>query len=1149
MTHPGVPPEGLQPVSADERGTAPQVPGDPLIAALDALVDDPVVDRSQFFSSAAAAAREAAFKSRYRILGVLGQGSMGLVYDAEDLRLHRRVAIKVIAARDATTAALMRRESEVLAALRHPGIVAVYDCGEMGDGSPYFVMEQVPGESLLDYCRSHDLGLRDKLALMELIARSVGMAHLLSVVHRDLKPQNIRVRPDGQPSILDFGIAKFKSAAAGDDPGDAIDDLHEESAVGDSLRPAAPYETLVRGGIKGTLRYMSPEQAAGEVVDSRSDVYALGLILCELLTGALPPEESAAKVRGSVPSQLAHQLRASKPHVPADVEAIIEKCLAPRADDRYANASLLADDLSAYLTGKAVAAVNRRRAVYCAKKFWQRHSLATALGTAAATLLIAVVAIAFWRVREERNVAREHAERAEANLGVAAAERARAERNLEVAQRAQRRAEDRELATERHLYTQQMGQAKALIDAGNLLQADLLLDRYSPASASDARGDENISQTAADHRSFAWHYLKRLCRLDHHRLADHQAPITCLRYSRDGILLASGDRDGSVRIWRADGVGTPRTLAAHRGAVVDVAFSADGRRLATIGEEHVCRVWDVESATRVADLHPLVNPLAIAALSSVALSRDGSHCATADTRAAVTLWDVASGAGRSVANAQLRAGPCYVDFSTDDTALVVAGKGHHVRMFDVASRRRMAQSPTLAGPLTRVCAGPTPDLVAAGDVFGCVYLLRQAGDKLECRSPLTILSGRIRDLSFSADGQAVVAVSESGAASATDIDTGRDITKLAAIARASSAIAAHVGPDRPAIAWSNDDHSVDVYAFPKTRGYEQFARPHAPIWLDVSPDDRTLAVAYNDKRQFDLIDANSGASLARHEEHRGPIAALCFSRDGRQLMSADGIGLVIVRGIAADGQSAADNLHKHEFGWANSISAAFVGDKDLAFIGGLQGTVRVWQPGAASAATLPPGHGPLPVLCLASSPDGTRVVSGCFDGSLAIWDATQRKLLKKLAAHRHQINRVAISPDGTLAATTSLDATVRLWNLASASELATLPCERPSWGVAFSPDGRTLATSHDLGESGSSFIQLWHVATRRELYRLPAPPVRRWSTLKFSNDGTRLYAAGGDGAAAGIYVWSTDAAPTPANVSSPSAAADADPRSEDQPPP
>ncbi len=1134
MTHSGVEPEAAVPDSSASCA-------DPLIATLDALVEDAAVDRSQFYSSAAAATLEAAFLSRYRVLGVLGQGSMGQVFDAEDVRLHRRVAIKVIAARDATTAAFTRRESEVLAALRHPGIVTVYDCGELADGRPYFVMEQVPGENLLDYCRTHQLGLRDKLELMRLIARSVGMAHLLTIVHRDLKPQNIRVRPDGKPTILDFGIAKFESL---DVAGSAGDELSRPQNADHGQTTRTPYETVVRGGIKGTLRYMSPEQAAGETVDSRADVYALGLILYELLTGTLPHDEPASDI---TPARWAARLRAQParnvqrlaPQVPADVAALVERCLAQRAADRYATAGELADDLDAYLAGEPVAAVARYRALYRLRKFARRHWISTALGVTAAGILVAVITLAFGRVREERNLAREHAARAEASLRVAAVERRRAEEHLAVAQREERRARERELATERHLYTEHMGQAKRLIDSGNLFQAIALLDQYSPVKAQGSP-DGATSSGLADHRGFEWHYLKQLCQREHRRLVGHGTAVNCVRYSRDGSYLASGDDAGAVRIWRLDGSGEPLTIDAHRHAVVDVAFSGNGQVLATIGEDRACRVWETSTGHALGELRANLNPLVSPPLTSVGLSSDGSQCATGDSQGQVTLWQVATHEGRRLENAQSRPGPCYVAFSQDDATILVGGKGQNARAFDVASGQRVAQSPTLAGPVTRVCAAATPGVFAAGDLFGCVYLFKRDGDKLACQAPLTILSGRVRDLSFSVDGQSVVAVADSGAAVAVDINDGRIRSKLEAIERSARAIAAHVGIERPSIAWSNPDHSVDLYTFPKPRGYERIATADSPNWLDLSPDDHTLAVAYGNKSYVDLIDTAAESPLdqpprerstRRYSDHRGPLASVSFSRDGQLLLAADGLGFVAVRDLRTDSAEVAPRTH--EFGWANSVAAVLAGSQSAVYAGGLQGKLRVWQPGSSSAVTLQGGHGPLPVLCVAAQPDGRRVVSGCFDGSLAIWDTSDHKLLKKLPAHRHQINQIAIDPASAIVATTSLDSTVRLWDLVDGLELATLPCERPSWGVAFSADGRTLATSHDMGEPGTSYLQLWNVTTCRELFRLPAPDVRRWNALRFSADGHRLYATGGDGDVAGIYFWSTVAGPSTAQGTQP----------------
>jgi WD40 repeat protein len=696
-----------------------------------------------------------------------------------------------------------------------------------------------------------------------------------------------------------------------------------------------------------------------------------------------------------------------------------------------------------------------------------------------------------------------------------------------------------------------MGQAKRLIDSGNLLQAIALLDQYAAHDQEDDAADgmprRDIAPPQTDHRGFEWHYLKKLCQRDHRQLTGHAAAINCLRYSRDGNFLASGDDAGAVRIWRLDSNGEPITLDAHRHAVVDVAFSSNGQVLASIGADRGCRVWEISSGRELAELRTNLNPLVSPQLTSVDLSSDGSQCATGDSQGQVALWQVATGEKRRVEDAQSRPGPCYVAFSPDDATLLVGGKGQNARAFDVTTTERVAQSPTLAGPVTRVCAAHTPGCFAAGDLFGCVYLFKRDGDKLTCQAPLTILSGRVRDLSFSVDGQAVVAVAESGAAVAMDINDGRTRSKLEAVERSARAIAAHVGAERPSIAWNTPSHAVDVYAFPKPREYDRIATADSPNWLDLSPDDHTLAVAFGNKSYVDVIDtaADRGSdpqqdqslertpeqtnpppskqSIARFSDHRGPLASVCFSRDGRWLLTADGVGFVAVRDLTTDAAEVAPRTH--EFGWANSVATVFAGPENAVYAGGLEGKLRVWLPGTSKVATLQGGHGPLPVLCVAATRDGRRVASGCFDGTLAIWDTSDQKLLTKVSAHRHQINQIAIDPTGEVVATTSLDSTVRLWNLADGRELATLPCERPSWGVAFSADGRTLATSHDMGEPGTSYLQLWNVTTRRELYRLPAPDVRRWTALRFASDGGRLYATGGNGDTAGIYCWSTVASP------------------------
>src|SRR5439155_5388209 len=291
----------------------------------------------------------------YDLLEEIGRGAMGVVYKAWDPRLKRFAALKVLLRGEHASAAELSRfrsEAQAAAGLSHRNIVPVYQVSE-SDGRAYFGMKYVEGVTLAAKAREGPLPPREAARLVALISRAVDHAHQHGILHRDLKPSNVLIDADDQPVVTDFGLAKRTRGEPG------------ASATGD---------LTATGAIVGTPNYMAPEQAAGDAVGPASDVYSLGAILYELLTGRPPFQAaSAVNVLLLVRSEEAVRPRLLNPGIPTDLELICLKCLENRPEHRYATAGQLADDLEAYLTGGEVSARSSSLAYFVSRIFRETH--------------------------------------------------------------------------------------------------------------------------------------------------------------------------------------------------------------------------------------------------------------------------------------------------------------------------------------------------------------------------------------------------------------------------------------------------------------------------------------------------------------------------------------------------------------------------------------------------------------------------------------------------------------------------------------------------------------------------------------------------------------------------------------------------------
>jgi WD40 repeat protein len=1016
----------------------------------------------------------------YQILSVIGSGGMGIVYKAQHRELRRIVAVKTLGGSvlvDPELRERFRAEAEAVARLQHPNIVQVFETGTVeplpgaARPSPFMALEYVDGGSLAQRAGKPQPP-RPAAALVEKLARAVHSAHCLGVVHRDLKPANVLLTRDGEPKIADFGIAKQLGA--------------EGDAAGACLTQT--------GTVVGTPEYMAPEQAAGAAPTPAVDIYALGVILYELLTGRVPfqaasPLATLDLLRWQEPVAP----RRFQPGLPRDLETICLKCLEKEPARRYASAEALAGDLRRFLDDRPILARRvgsiEKVARWCKRNPSAAASLAGVVGTFLAAF--ALVTLSSWRSEQARAEAagqrdeaqrREKAERWEryrANLVAAASafqvhDIGGARRSLEDAPEEYRNWEfcyfHSQLDLARHVLEVFPGGAndgrisadgrRVVLCADQALRVWDTVDRREVLSVqgSEEWGCLDISP---DGRTLAYRVPDNtvvLRDVDTNRvravLRGHEQPVHTVCFSGDGARLLTGSREQTVRLWDARSGRLLRAFRLDPPAPSRLEISPDGRRMiSAVVESGTVRVWDLDTGAPLASLpgHEQLH-------WGVTLSEHGERLLTGDHYPGHTirLWDGVTGGLLGVLCGHTNRVTDSA-FSPDGARLATCSWDQTVRLWDGATGRPVATLKGHRGRVNRLCFSPDGRRLASASEDHTVRLWDAATGEA-----LTVLHGHMGQVfwvRYTPDGGGIVSVAQDGTARLWDARAAENDGLLRGHMTYTYGVAFH--PDGERLASASWDGTARLWDAATGRQLAVLAHGDGAIVTSVAfhPSGSILATRARDAVR--LWDVASG-----REVHRWSVPTDSW-RDTRLAFNPGGA-------LLASGATGR--------------------------------VIRVWDVDRRAEVAVLRGHQD-EVRDVAFSPDGRWLASVADQGDpvVRIWDVARWEEAQALEGHTAGGYAVAFNRDGTLLASGATDGTVRLWDTVTWKEVAVLKHGTNVYGVAFSTDGTRLACA-----CADNSIRFWDLATHQEVVELRDHGAYVHQ-VAFSPDGTRLVSASGDG--------------------------------------